>query len=285
MAFVPRVDADGSAIAELTVTPPRAYGWRIGDRLQRDIVLRLHAPYRFDAGSLPAAGRHTHWLALAPPRIDERRGTGLNEYRIRLDYQLVNVSPDHPDIALPELLLRFGDGKETQQALIPASRLRVGTITDFEAQGELRPAQPPLPLPLPTQRLAAAAGVLVAALAGLAWLRWGGAYGRRSRPFMALKRRLAMRREAAWEADAYAEALRAVHRAFDTTAGRTVFGETLAGFLAEHARYVVVEGDIREFFRRSATHFYRPAAAAPAYTRAELFAFVARCADIERGLA
>jgi len=281
--------ADGSAIDELTVDSPRAFGWRIGDRFERDIVLRLHAPYRFDRDSLPAAGRLTHWLALSPPRVDERRGVGVNEYRIRLAYRFVNVSPDHPDIALPELLLRMSDGKDTQQALIPASRLRVGTITDFKTRDlgpqDLRPARPPPLLPYPTRRIAAAGGGLAVALAGLAWLRWGGAFGARRRPFTALTRRFAAGRAAAWEATAYAEALREIHRAFNATAGRAVFDGTLDDFFAEHARYAALERDIREFFQRSTAYFYRGTDDAPAYARGDLLAFVAACADIERKLA
>ena len=274
---------DGTAVAGLEVRAPRAFGYLIGDRFERDIKLSLNAPYRLQRDSLPRAGRLTPWLALEPPRVDEQRAGATTATRIRLRYQLVSVSPEFTDIALPEVLLKLSDGTQTQQLLIPASRLRVGTITDFDGT-DLKPAQPPAPLPAPRGRVAAWAALLLAALAGLAWQRWRADPTRGHRPFAALTRRLASRHGGVWQEDTYADALRAIHRAFDTTAGHTVFGESLDGFLADHARFEPLAADIHEFFRRSNAHFYRDLGETPgaAYSRDELRVFVGACAAAER---
>jgi mxaA protein len=283
LVLMPAQTLAQSAIDTLDVTAPRAFGWRIGDVFERLIVLRLHSPYRLVGDSLPSAGRHTPWLALARPDIDEDAAGATTTYRIRMRYQLVNISPDFPDIALPEVMLRMSNGKETQQALIPASRLRVGTITDFTGH-DRRPPQAPAPLPPAPWRQGWWGALLFVALAGLAWLQWGSAFGVGARPFAQLKRRLGGAGDTAWSGDAYDETLRAIHHAFNTTAGRAVFGETLDDFLVDAPRFVAASADIREFFRRSSGHFYRGAADVPVYSRAELARFVSACADLERGL-
>lgn len=271
-----------SAIETLDYTPPRAFGWRIGDRFERDILLRLHAPYRLVPDSLPPAGRHTHWLALTRPPIEERSADGITEYRVRLRYQVVNVTPDVPDVTLPAVTLRMEGEGETQQALIPASRLRIGTITDF-AGSDLRPAQPPASLPVRDGPLVAWSALLAAALLGLAWLRWGSVFAGGTRPFARLQRQLARAPQAMWTDEAYGDALRAVHRAFNATAGRTLFGDSLDGFFTDAPRFAALDADIRDFFRRSNAHFFRAANAVPAYTRAELLRLVAACAAREQG--
>jgi len=283
LLLLPWLSHARSAIDTLEVTAPRAYGWHIGDRFERRIVLRLHAPFRLVADSLPTAGRHTPWLALERPDIDEDTAGAVTTYRVRLRYQLVSISPDFPDIALPEVLFRMSDGQETQQALIPASRLRVGPITDF-AGHDLRPPQAPAPLPGATGRLVAWGALLGLALTGLAWLRWGQAFGARARPFAQLDRRFGAAGDPAWQGDAYRDALRAIHHAFNATAGRTVFGDTLEAFLADVPRFAPGRAEIHEYFERSGAWFYREANDVPMYSRAELTAFIRRCADLERGL-
>ncbi len=272
-----------SAIETLDYTPPRAFGWRIGDRFERDILLRLHAPYRLVPDSLPPAGRHTHWLALTRPPVEERSTGGITEYRVRLRYQIVNVTPDVPEVTLPAVTLRMEGEGETQQALIRASRLRIGPITDFTGS-DLRPAQPPAALPVRNGPLLAWCALLGTALLGLAWLRWGNALAGGARPFARLQRQLARAPLATWTDEAYGDALRAVHRAFDTTAGRTLFGDSLDGFFTEAPRFAALGADIRDFFRRSNAHFYRDGDAVPAYTHAELLRLVSACAERERGL-
>lgn len=272
-----------SPIETLDYTTPRAFGWRIGDRFERDILLRLHAPFRLVPDSLPPAGRHTHWLALTRPPIEERSTGGITEYRVRLRYQVVNVTPDVPDVTLPAVTLRMEGEGETQQALIRASRLRIGAITDFSGS-DLRPAQPPAPLTARSGNLIAWCTLLGASLLGLAWLRWGNALAGGARPFARLQRRLARAPQATWTEEAYGEALRAVHRAFNATAGRTLFGDNLDGFFTDTPRFAALDADIRDFFRRSNAHFFRDADAVPAYTHTELLRLVAACAERERGL-
>jgi len=271
-----------SAIESLEHTPPRAFGWRIGDRFHRDFVLRLRAPWRLLIEDLPRPGRHTHWLALAPARVEEHTAGSSIEYRVRLSYQLVGVSPDFSDIALPEIMLRMSDGQETQQAMIPASRLRVGTITDFEGH-DLRPAQGPALLHRSALHTAAWGAVLALALTCLAWLRWGDRFGRRRRPFLELARRLAAQGDGDWQADAYRDALRAVHTAINETAGHVVFAESLDAFLVGHPRFASLAPELHEYFRRSNAYFYHPADVAPWYSRTELSALIGRCAALERG--
>ena len=83
-----------------------------------------------------------------------------------------------------------------------------------------------------------------------------------------------------------AESLRAVHQAFNQTAGRTVFLESLEDFFTEHPRFVSERAAINAFFSHSRAVFFgdRTAPGQHPFTRAQLLTLCAACRDIERGL-
>ncbi len=276
-----RCAAEAPAITQLEVAEPRAFGYLIGDKLQRDVLLQVNAPYRLQLEQLPTGGRLTHWLTLEPPSIKTKRTQNGFEYRLLFTYQLINVVPNVTDIGLPEIYLPISDGKDTRRALIPVSRLRIGLVTDF-AQADLRPAIKPLPLHNPRWPLIAWGSALWVALGGLAYLRSG--LGMRQPPFAALVRRLSRQRITHWQTESYADALRAVHRAFDDTARRTLFGDTLDEFLMQNPRYVPLAAQVRRFYACSNRYFFGAHDDEPGfdYAPAELRAFVAACAACER---
>lgn len=274
------------ALEQIDVTPPRGFGYLIGDKFTRVVDLRVRKPFRLQTEALPSRGRVTHWLAIDAPDIDEQALQGSTQYRLEFTYQLINISPAVKDIALPQQVLQFTDGTATEQTFVPPGRVRVGVITDF-AQADVRPDRPPANLPKPAARLMAWSALLLAAVAGLASLRWGFSLGQPRRPFALARRRLGRQRGQAWTEATYVAALREVHRAFNSTAGRTVFGESLAVLFEQAPRYAALARDIETFFARSRAWFFSEHGDVPRfeYSGAELAAFVARCADVERGLA
>jgi len=281
-----REAAADSAIRRQEVRLSQAFGLLIGDKFHRDIILELESPYQLRVDALPAAGRLTHWLTLEAPGVASRKSFSTTEYHLRFTYQLINVDPEVTEIGLPGILLKIGDGSETQQTLIPAARLRIGTVSDF-SQADLKPAIRPVLLNRSPSRLLLWAVALGGALVALGLLHWRERRGGQKRPFANLSRRLAADHVREWAAERYDETLRTVHRAFDATAGKTVFGDALDGFLAEHIAYAPLAGEIRRFFASSSNHFFRSSGQPVAfdYSPSELRTFVAACAEVEGGFA
>lgn len=271
-------------VEQLDVQQPRGFGYLIGDKFQRVVDLRLRKPYRLDMTSLPVAGRLTHWLAIETPHVDQQDLSHSTQYRLHFTYQVVNISPDEQDISLPEHLLQYGDSKEILKALVPATRIRVSVISDF-GHDDLQPDRSPALMPQHYRRMGALVVLWVGALAGLISLRFGFRFGQRRSPFAEASRTLSKHRTRTWDDESYGEALKSVHHAFNATAGKAVFGESLEAFFAHHARYAALDHQIREFFTRSSAHFYAAGSSAQrfAYSPADLVHFVEACCAVESG--
>ncbi|MCP5201471.1 MAG: nonribosomal peptide synthetase MxaA [Gammaproteobacteria bacterium] len=268
-------------VRELAVVQPRGFGYLLGDRFERTVTMAVRAPYRLDREALPS-GRLGDWLELAPPRVDSERDGELTRYVIHFVYQLINVDPGFREIAVPHHELVYTDGTDSGKVLVPATRVGV-TMLRPPGSDSLQPAHAPAPLRFDPTRLWICALLAVAAVAALAWLRWGLPGGSRTRPFAIAARELAALGRRAVAGDVHGDALRMVHRAFDATAGRTVFPETLDAFFADHARFAGLRDPITLYFAHSRRYFFEDGND-DAYPYAELVDLVERCRDVERGL-
>ncbi len=278
--------SDERVIDLLDIQQPRTFGYQIGDKFHRTIELQLRAPYRLARKSLPTAGRLTEWLASETPEVVEHTVAQATRYHIDLTYQVVNISPDETDIAVPHLDLLYSDGRETLKALVPATRITV-TVLRRSDQQTLQPDQVPLPIVTRRWPLALYGSIVMVALSGLAWLQWGLPSRSHARPFRVACRQLRQLRGREWDEDSYHKALQAIHEAFNATAGKTLFADRLTAFFAEHRKFAALQRPISDFFMHSRQFFFNADGAAPAlyYSQAELLAFAERCCDVECGLA
>src|SRR5262245_57516499 len=90
------------------VEDARAFGWRVGDVVERVVRLQVPPGLRLDDASLPAAGRPGGQVELL--RIDREGEANDREQVLRLHYQ-VFLAPDKPRaLELPPLELRFAGG-------------------------------------------------------------------------------------------------------------------------------------------------------------------------------
>ncbi|MGE0485973.1 MAG: hypothetical protein AB7Q81_17635 [Gammaproteobacteria bacterium] len=261
---------------------PRGFGYLLGDRLERTVTMTVRAPYRLDREALPAAGRLGDWLELAPPRVESRRAGAVTRYVIHFVYQLVNVDPAFREISVPHHEIVYTDGKDSGKVLVPAIRVSVAPLRAPE-QDELQPPRPPAPLGFNLLPLAVFALFAVAACGTLAWLRWGLPGSARTRPFGVAARELAALRRRGDDIEAHGEALRVVHHAFDTTAGHTVFADTLDEFFAAHPRFADLRDPITLCFAHSRRYFFA-GGAGDDLGLGDLVTLVERCRDVERGL-
>jgi mxaA protein len=274
--------ADDSVVGEFEVVQPRGFGYLLGDHIERTVTMSVRAPYQLDRTALPAPGRIGDWLELAPPRVESERDGSLTRYVIHFVYQLVNIDPAFGEISIPHHELVYGHDDDSGKVLVPAVRVGVAPLR-APGQDELQPARPPPPLDFNPTPLAGYTALTVLACGALAWLRWGLPGGARTRPFAAAARELATLRRHGDDAESHGAALRAVHRAFDATAGHTVFADALDGFFVEHPRFAALRDPITLCFAHSRRYFFA-GGARDDLTLDELVTLVERCRDVERGL-
>ena len=277
--------ADERVIEQLDIRQPRTFGYHIGDKFTRIVSLQLRAPYVLSSQALPAAGRLSEWLALETPQVTVEPGPQATRYEIRFTYQVVNVGTEAASIAVPHHELLYGDNKESLKALIPATRISVAPLRG-STDNDTQPAQAPTPLGFDTKRPWFFAVALCASALVLAYLYGGLPWSRTARPFRVAHAALRAAARRGWQEQDYEAALRAVHRAFNETAGRTVFRDTLPAFFVEHAAFTAMREPVMEFYTRSRDHFFSASSAAssPRYSAQELTALVRRCCDLERGV-
>lgn len=272
------------------VEDARAFGWRVGDVVER--VVRLHVPkgLRLDDASLPAAGRPGGQIELL--RIDREGEPNAREQVLRLHYQIF-LAPDKPRaLELPPIELRFAGGERVQSVRVDAWPLVVAPITQAEPSprtglGLLRPDHPAPQIDTRIERVTLAVCALVGAVL-LGWLLlWplGSAWWlAQHRPFARAERsvRRLLPREGGSPGEIEA-ACRALHAAFDAQAR----GVLLAADAVAHARSVrwmaPLADEIARFFTASRTQFFAPAGSERARLDATtLRAFAARLRDAER---
>lgn len=270
---------------QLDIRQPRSFGYQIGDKFERFIHLQLRKPYELEISALPTQGRHTMWLALEAPHIEQKNLTASTQYKIILSYQIVNIDPEVRNISVPELYLQYTNGKDAFKLLVPASWVGVSVLHDHQ-RGYLQADRIPSLLPQAYLRSIVFGSLLVAALAGLIFLHWGLPALTKTHPFVTAYRGLRKLRHRPWDDECYRDALRNIHQAFNDTAGRTVFAERLTEFFNDHNRYAPLKQSINDYFTHSRRYFFESENDDQIfqYSLSELVSFVQECRDIERGL-
>jgi mxaA protein len=271
------------------VEQPRAFGYRLGDIIERRVIVDLPRGLRLDEASLPKIARPGHAIELRGIDRTSERIDGGERLRLVLRYQLF-VSPlQARTFELPAVRLRFDGMPGEQTALVEAWPLAAAPLTPPEASsrtglGELRPDAPlMLPEP-PLRRLVVWATLAALALAVVPHVllgeRW---WARRQRPFARAYRDLRRLDLSAGGAPLHA-AFRRLHRAFDEAAGRSLFAAGAASFAADGTRWAALRADIGAFFERSRAAFFGNGPPR-ADDGARLLALARALRDAERGAA
>ncbi len=281
--------AVGAAAApQLSTVEPRAFGYLIGDVVERRVLL-ADQPGTLDASSLPVPGRVGRWLALREAKIDA--GT------LVLRYQIVNAPDELTRLSLPVVRLRFSlPNGAADEAVLGTRALTLAPLTQPQSYppveaDDLRPDLPPPPIPLRARglRLLLCAIALAAILAALSggraadWLRARLGIGARG-PFARARAelRLAARADASGRdrAAVRLRAMRALHAAFDRSAAQTVAADNLGDFLDARPALGACRDDIEALFAASRAAFF---AGAPAPPATRWLTLAERLAAIEAG--
>ncbi len=267
---------------------PRAFGYRAGDMVEREIVVDIPSSLKLIEDSLPSVGPQGPVLELRSLGRTMRATSTGQRLSLLLRYQVFAAPVAVRSYELPKLQLRFEGVPRGDELRIEPWPLVVAALATEEASprhglGELRPDIAPPLRDLGAERgvlwaCAAGAALLVAYLAfvylGLPW------WGRQHRPFTQAFRTV----QAHGEADGRA-ACRALHAAFNQTAGRTVFADSVEGFVMQAPRFAGLKDDIQSFFVRSQAAFFTDAPQVEGPRPDWLLAFARACRNAERGSA
>jgi mxaA protein len=236
-------------------------------------------------------------LELRAVTRESNLGPSGTRWVLGLEYQVFAAPAAVRVLDLPPVRLRFEGTPRAEEVRVDAWPLAVAPLSpepfaNREGLGEMRPDTPPRPLDVRLERrvLWACAALALPLLGYLAWVYgalpwWTAARRPFGRAYRALRRQESSRDGAvSWSA-----ACRALHAAFNETAGRVVFADEVDRFVAQAPRFADLREDIRSFFDRSQAGFFGGAAPRPpADAMAErrwLLQFARACRDAERGAA
>lgn len=247
----------------VAVKNPRAYGHVVGDRITHGVRLTLPDGYRLERASLPEEGKSNYWLDLAELSVDASAERG-GRVEITLVYQLFYAPLQASRRELPSFTVRaVGPDENVVEARVPGFAFTMSPIIELQSEAEFGSEDNDIMLPderpglrdVATPRRAALIGavVMLAALLAWAWIA-DRLPGRKRGPFALAAIRIKRLRRGAEPATA--SALRSLHRAFDTTAGRAVFAEDVDAFVTAHPVFGDLRDEIETFFGFSRRFFF-----------------------------
>jgi mxaA protein len=270
---------------------PRAFGYQIGDTVQRHVTVHADAGWALDPASLPRPGARGGALELRHVGAATRADGGGRRHELDLQYQ-VFVSPTAVrTFEIPSFRLRFNGPQRSDEVLVEAWPVTVAPllpepVSPRRGLGELRPDHAPLLIDTRTLHLrlmlCAAAALLL--LGALAVIQLGPPWRRaRSRPFgrawRQLRRLPPNATEAQWRA-----ACKTMHEALNRSAGEVVFEGGLARLIAARPAFSALRDDLSRFLRLSRGEFFGDGGRAAGDAQ-WLLALCQHCRDAERGFA
>jgi mxaA protein len=281
--------ADGTLNA--TTSEPRAFGYHVGDLIERDVTVHVPNGLKLDEASMPRPGARGKALELQKVSRRAESESGGMRHELRLTYQVFMSPPEVRTLEIAAFSLHFTGTPRDQDLRVEAWPVTVSPLVPVdpsprEGLGDLRPDRlPPAVDTGPTRwRLIAYGVVLLLLLAYLAQVYVAAPWwARRRRPF-ALAWQQLRGLPAPIDATASRVAFQRVHDALNQTAGEVLFEHSIDRFLTEQPRYAGLRPELLRFFQQSRREFFGQAA--PAANDAQwLVEFCRQCRDVERGAA
>lgn len=261
--------APAEALAAV-VEQPRPFGHVVGDVLSQRVLIDAGTPAT--PATLPGPQRLSAWIERRSARV-ERTPDGRRW--LVVDYQVVNAPRSLATVRIPAW--RLAANATEPERLVPAWPIEVSAITAHAAPGtdawQLRPDRPAPAIPTAPLRqrvLLASAGLAACLAAWAGWLAWRRWHDARTQPFASALRALAR------EEPRHASDWRALHEAFDRTAGEVLRLSTLPRLFERAPQFEPLRDRIEAFYAQSATRFFGDASASDAASP------LALCRDLRR---
>lgn len=244
-----------AAATAATVEQPRAFGHVVGDVLTQRVLLEADGR-DLAAAALPRAERVGAWFDRRTPRIETAAD---GRHWLVVEYQLINAPQTLRRIVIPAWRLTSRTGGTPLE--VPEWPLAVAPLTPnktFDGDG-LQALRPDRPAPrvdtaVPARRLAIASTLLALTLAAwLGWVLWRHRRALARQPFARALHEMRRLDEAA------PEAWRALHEAFDRTAGRVVQRASLPALFQRAPHLEPLRPAIEQFYVQSGERFFAAA--------------------------
>jgi mxaA protein len=245
---------------------PRAFGYFLGDTLERTVEIETGPQDEIVPASLPRTGASNYWLELKSLDITTAQRGDARIHRLKLAYQSFYAPIDPKKMTIPatQITIRGPNGNET--ATLPPFTFLMSPLREIfpEKSGEtaetfLRPDAVPGLRRSGSLRTAAlvAAAIAAALLLLLARdLAWWPFDRRPARPFSRAVREIGHALAKGGNGASYRNALLAMHRAFDRTAGQRLFAADVDTFLAAHPEQIENRTEVERFFAASRIVFF-----------------------------
>lgn len=274
----------------IEASEPRAFGYQVGDLVQRHIS--VHAPdgWRLDEATLPRPGGRGQALELRRAVHQTQSEPGGKRHDLALEYQVFLSPATVRTIEIAPMRLRFDGAGRSEELLVEAWPVTVAplapvVVSPRRGLGELQPDRDPPLIDTSMRQLRLVGwGAGAAWLLGwLAWLHLGPPWrAARNQPFGRAWRELRQLPtdlpELQWRS-----AVRLFHEALNRSAGEVIFEPGLERFLACRPAFHGVRDDLVRFMRLSRAMFFAEALRTSG-DAAWLVELGRRCRDAERGL-
>ena len=295
-------DVKDGIVSIKTKEPAKLVGYTVGDVIEREVTLTIKAPYKLIDTSLPIPGYEKRYrgqligIELKSISHEKKESDKQTVHHIKLAYQVFTNNVVAKPAALgPEYLnlINTKDKKDLVKYRVPSLSIAVSPIAIFgqvKVENNMSPFLGPLLMPdnKEQQALKISLAAVALSLLGLlyilgkrAWLpRMGGAFAKAYR---------AVRKTGKDEAG-LKQAISILHQALNTTAGMSVFNDTLSDFLHNHPDFYPIRPEIEAFFALSRQVYFEPSFqpdskhGAGSNPHQWLLQFTRHCRDCERGL-
>ena len=240
------------AVSVKVIEQPRSFGYTLGDILTQRVLLPSEGE-TFEPAGTPRYERVGVWFERRAPRLET--DTAGRRW-LAVDYQIITSPPSLMTITVPAWTI--ADRTGTRRLAIDGWKISVSPLTPaqiFAGNGfqALRPDQPAPTIPTqPMQRrLTVWTSALALTLAlWMGWTLWRNWRAAISQPFARALRDIRQLDETS------PDAWRALHRAFDRTAGLAAQPATLGQLFVNAPQLLPMRPEIERFFAQSTELFF-----------------------------
>ena len=237
----------------------RDYGYVIGDVIPMNYRFDLKGD-QIDPESLPSIGPINDWLTIRRLNVEVFHHRDGDETRLHVDYQIFRGIRTPERLEVPSLSFRLKSHPETELETDAWSFTQVPVIPPEENDETITPHEGIGVLPRDSQRPSQLLAYWVAGLLGAASLMGLRQFliSRKARPFYLAQRQVRALWRDGSNVQATMEGMRLMHRAFDQTYGKTLFGRDVTHFVQTHPAYRDHEDELQQFFALSSQLFFNP---------------------------
>ncbi len=285
--------AESTSANLISVTNPTlSYGVRIGDKLDRKIVLHIPAPAKIVESTLPKKGNKNDGVELVAITTETEQVKAGTRYTFNLSYQTFAGTSKPLVMQLPALQLSLTNVQNAEVIEVPSwgfwlSPMVTGgiQIAEKNIQPEIMP--PLIDVSAHKTRFVIFASVFAFSLLALLYLNadgnWlpfmGGAFAKAHRKL----KRLA-KASGAKSAVEEKQALVFIHQAFNQHFGANMFARDIDAFIAKHTSFKKLKAEITQFFNESNQSLYAVAPRDSQKIITDLALLSKHLRDCERGV-